>query len=165
MCGIYYLIRWVRWTHEHILRWSPIISSFIFRSPLTHIRTTWLDILIDFCVSNFFKLISSFMLSSPKFLYISSCFFFNLFHELKRFVIAAEDRLSLSYDFPFLQGAKFQMPAKVGTEDVYLKIASYNDYTVYLTNFLNRYLFVKSGYETFAEMFLWKSRSKLGNCI
>lgn len=103
MCGIYYLIRWVRWTHEHILRWSPIISSFIFRSPPTHIRTTWLNILIIFRVSNFFfKLISSFMLSSPKFLYISSCFFFNLFHELRRFVIAAEDRLSLSYDFPFL---------------------------------------------------------------
>ena len=52
------------------------------------------------------------------------------------------------------------MSAKVGTEEVYLKIASYNDYTVYLTKFLNRYLFVKSGYETFAEMFLWKSRSK-----
>lgn len=79
--------------------------------------------------------------------------------------MAAEDRLSLSYDFPFLQRAKFQVSAKVGTEEVYLKMTSHNYYTEHLTEFLNRYLFVKSGYETFAEMFLWKSHGKFGNCL
>ena len=55
------------------------------------------------------------------------------------------------------------MSAKVGTEEVNLKIAQYNDLAVHLTEFSNRYLFVKSGYETFAKLFLWKSRVIFGN--